>query len=431
MFACVCAAGLILWTGQAFGASYNIADYWPMCVGSQWHYRGVDEGHSYEHTTTASEKVTIAGNPAIKMTTSDELGYAEYFWTDRTTGFWWYGFDQMEEGVLQQYRFDPPVHTPASLSPGQQVTGKSLLYQNGIKTGTMDWSITFEKADAVIVPAGFFPDCMKLLVERTVIGDNGYHDTDSTLVWLGRNAGRVKEQSLDRSQYEELIWATVCGTNFGNVPVSLSVTSITPNSGYNNGLVNITNLAGTGFQSGATVKLTKSGQSDIVATNVVVVSSTKITCTFDLTGKATGQWNVVVTNPNGESATLTNGFTINDAASVTHDLALTAFSASPTTVSRGQTVTFSFTVKNNGNVSESDVTFRLLYGERVVGSPQSVGTLAAGESKSGTMKVRVPRRAKAGEYLITGEVVPVSGETNTANNRQTVKVTVLLIVKLL
>jgi len=50
--------------------------------------------------------------------------------------------------------------------------------------------------------------------------------------------------------------------------------------------------------------------------------------------------------------------------------------------------------------------------------------LAAGTAKSGTMKVRVPRRQKPGEYLITGEVVPVSGETNTTNNRQTVKVTV-------
>jgi len=203
-----------------------------------------------------------------------------------------------------------------------------------------------------------------------------------------------------------------------------TITGITPNSGLNNGVVNITDLTGTNFLNGATVKLTKSGNSDIVGTNVVVTDSTKITSTLDLNGRATGQWNVVVTNPDGQSGTLENGFTINAAPNVIHDLALTDFSASPSTVSRGNTVTFSFAVKNNGNVTESNVTFRLLYGNQVVGNPQSVGALAAGASKSGTVKVRVPRRQNPGVYLITGEVVPVAGETKTDNNRQTVKVTV-------
>jgi hypothetical protein len=94
---------------------------------------------------------------------------------------------------------------------------------------------------------------------------------------------------------------------------SPAATGIAPNSGTNNGAVNITNLAGTSFVSGAKVKLTKSGEADIVGTNVSLDSVSKITCTFDLTGKATGQWNVVVINPADESnpGTLTNGFTIN------------------------------------------------------------------------------------------------------------------------
>ena len=43
-----------------------------------------------------------------------------------------------------------------------------------------------------------------------------------------------------------------------------------------------------------------------------VVSSTKITCSFNLAGKALGQWNVVVTNPDAQSGMLANGFTITD-----------------------------------------------------------------------------------------------------------------------
>ena len=60
------------------------------------------------------------------------------------------------------------------------------------------------------------------------------------------------------------------------------------------------------------VDLIQAGEAEIVATNVNVVTVTKITCTFDLAGKATGKWNVVVTNPADTTpGTLTNGFTIN------------------------------------------------------------------------------------------------------------------------
>ncbi len=52
-----------------------------------------------------------------------------------------------------------------------------------------------------------------------------------------------------------------------------TVSGITPNSGVTGTTVNITNLAGTGFLPGATVKLTKSGSTDINASSVVVVSS--------------------------------------------------------------------------------------------------------------------------------------------------------------
>jgi hypothetical protein len=90
-----------------------------------------------------------------------------------------------------------------------------------------------------------------------------------------------------------------------------TVTSITPSTGLNTGVVHITNLAGSNFGTGATVALTKSGQTPITATNVTVVSASQITCDFNLSGAATGQWNVVVTNPDSQSGALPNGFTVN------------------------------------------------------------------------------------------------------------------------
>jgi hypothetical protein len=89
-----------------------------------------------------------------------------------------------------------------------------------------------------------------------------------------------------------------------------SISSISPSYGYNNSAVSITALSGTGFISGATIVLAQSGQTNISTSSSSFSSSTLMTCTFDITGKPAGSWNVILTNPDGQSATLTNGFEI-------------------------------------------------------------------------------------------------------------------------
>jgi len=86
-----------------------------------------------------------------------------------------------------------------------------------------------------------------------------------------------------------------------------TVTAITPNSGSSG--TTVATITGGNFALGATVKLTRTGQADVAASGVEVVSDT-IKCRFALDGLAAGQWNVVVTNPDGQSATLANVFTI-------------------------------------------------------------------------------------------------------------------------
>jgi len=90
-----------------------------------------------------------------------------------------------------------------------------------------------------------------------------------------------------------------------------SVSAITPATSNNHQTaVAITNLAGTNFVSGATVKLTRAGQPDIVATGVNVVSPAQITCTLNPFLVQVGQWKVVVTNPGGASSTENVFFTV-------------------------------------------------------------------------------------------------------------------------
>ena len=80
-----------------------------------------------------------------------------------------------------------------------------------------------------------------------------------------------------------------------------TVTSISPNSGTINGGT-VVSIMGTGFLAGATVSL-----GGTAATGVTVVNSTSITATTP--AHAAGPVNVIVTNSDTQSGTLTQGFT--------------------------------------------------------------------------------------------------------------------------
>jgi lysophospholipase L1-like esterase len=110
---------------------------------------------------------------------------------------------------------------------------------------------------------------------------------------------------------------SVAESGFTSTAAALSIkyydddylTSIAPSTSYNDQSQSIT-IVGRGFQVGATVKLTKTGQTDVVATNVVVGSATSITADINLSGKATGLWTVVVTNPDTSVSSFPSGFSV-------------------------------------------------------------------------------------------------------------------------
>jgi PKD repeat protein len=125
---------------------------------------------------------------------------------------------------------------------------------------------------------------------------------------------------------------------FTVTPPVLSIISITPSVSVRNTVVTISDLEGTSFVTGATVRLTRSGSTAISANNVNVVSSTKITCTFTIPKKAdVGDWNVQVTNPDGSTDILPSGFTVVSTAPLPVDA---DFSGSPTSGNKPVSVTF-------------------------------------------------------------------------------------------
>jgi hypothetical protein len=68
-------------------------------------------------------------------------------------------------------------------------------------------------------------------------------------------------------------------------------------------------IAGGAFETSSQAKLSLVGQGDILGTDIGL-SAGKLVCRFDLNGRAVGRWDVVVTNSDGQSATLSAGFKI-------------------------------------------------------------------------------------------------------------------------
>ncbi len=116
-----------------------------------------------------------------------------------------------------------------------------------------------------------------------------------------------------------------------------TLTALNPSSSMNTGVLNNAAITGDHFQTGATVFLYRSGQAQIPGTSVLVdVNGQTISCSLDLTSVATGAWDLVVTNPDGKSATGTGFLTVATPApetiSMSPDTASNAGILSPVTV---------------------------------------------------------------------------------------------------
>jgi hypothetical protein len=163
--------------------------------------------------------------------------------------------------------------------------------------------------------------------------------------------------------------------------------SVTPPKGGTCGTVTV-NLHGAGFTGTPAVHLTRSGQPDIVATDIAAGRSGQdLTATFDLTGAAPGARDVVVSLPSfGASATLPAAFEVQPVIPPILTATLSgAASASPMYPWTGLLF-----VANSGNVDATDVTVRVDgfhagAAIQVVGSGVTSVTEAAGGSTTGVV----------------------------------------------
>lgn len=178
-------------------------------------------------------------------------------------------------------------------------------------------------------------------------------DSNSAPEWDLTSAGILlaKNGSLALAHWNKLNSLDLTTSMFSRVTTigGPLPSTVVPTLGAAAGGTNIT-IGGTGFRPGATVTV-----GGVVCTNVVVVSSSSITCT---TGAGTaGAADVVVTNPNNAAGTLSGSFTISPPASSptqaptspSTSAAEPATTTIPTGVTPGAIVTT--TVPNTANLS--------------------------------------------------------------------------------
>jgi hypothetical protein len=127
---------------------------------------------------------------------------------------------------------------------------------------------------------------------------------------------------------------------------NMSVTALEPAQGGNAGPTTLT-IYGSHLLSGATVRLSHTGQPDIVAISAeVAIDHVSLTVTLDLTNAAPGVWNVLVVNPDGQTASRPDGFTIEaaEAPQLRVDI------VGPTQIMPDQPAAFDLVIENPGNV---------------------------------------------------------------------------------
>ena len=128
---------------------------------------------------------------------------------------------------------------------------------------------------------------------------------------LGFMNGRLDEMTVyNRSLAPAELQGIFQAGSAGKCKVLPASTRVSPATGGDTGSVSVS-IAGTGLAPGVAVKLVRAGNPDIPGANLQISNDGKsLGATFDLTGKASGAWDLVITNLNSPPTTLPQAFTI-------------------------------------------------------------------------------------------------------------------------
>jgi len=259
------------------------------------------------------------------------------------------------------------------------ITGSAGL--KAFKPGTQD------QADFSLEDTGVFELALITQLEATTTGKV------VALSGARPTKGLTALQFLEASDSWDWTNATISRYQIPSIPISApTITEISPPSGSTAGATAIT-VTGINFLVGATVSI-----GGAVCTNVVVVTSTRITCTTPA-GSA-GAKNVVVTNTDTGTTTFTNGFTYNAPTTASYTPVLSYVS----------TYDYRFTVQVTNYDAAFTYTVSTTAGQATINSTGLVTVTGLSVDQSATVTVTTTRVGyAAGSASVTGrsQVAPM------------------------
>jgi hypothetical protein len=186
--------------------------------------------------------------------------------------------------------------------------------------------------------------------------------------------------------------------------IAASTLQIQPNHGGNTGTVTV-NVIGSGIQGGATVKLTGLGN-DILGSSVTIVNGSNFTATFDLSGAPSGARSLVVTNPDGTTAALANGFTVEEGGA--SDIHVDIIGLDKIRIGRAQT--YFLAVSNTGNLDGIADFVSISVPSGVSADPGSGPDLfSVGSSADPAFAIPSPDHANDTNFVFATAGVPAGG----------------------
>lgn len=167
----------------------------------------------------------------------------------------------------------------------------------------------------------------RALIYKNTDGSYGYRTSSSTETTMRATMEKVYTIKITHVTVESVPTAapttiTTAGTTASSTTSTAAVTTTATSSAKPSikkmdpeegeaGATVVTEITGSDFMNNLTAQLRRSGEDSISARTVSRYSSSSVTCTFDLSNETkVGPWDIVITNPNGQSGELTNFFIV-------------------------------------------------------------------------------------------------------------------------
>jgi len=184
---------LFLCFGTARG--YDLLEYFPLTQGSYWIYDKIEDGAVIRQKGTVIDGSVFQPGvgTAIRisyydsdysLTSPSEAAYVKY----DTEALYWHGnrnWDWDEEEPLGLYLFSPPMAIKRNLEFGQSSISTYVINRPDDLQVPITTTVTLLGIETVTVPAGTFPDCLKLSIVEE--GEDG----DAYYAWWAKGVGEV------------------------------------------------------------------------------------------------------------------------------------------------------------------------------------------------------------------------------------------------